>query len=125
MKSAITNQLTVKDLTVTIDPATGSNTSVNSCANVRTAIDALTTVVTSVLSDGSTNNLAAEVVGTVPSGEAKCKRDIGYIVDSVSQDLFWGGNEFIIGATREYFDLSGTPISNGLINEENTNCNSI
>ena len=47
----------------------------------------------------------------------KCKRDIGYIVDSVAQDLFWGGNEFTVGAVREYFNLAGVPISNGLVGE--------
>ena len=55
----------------------------------------------------------------VPGGNnTKCKRDIGYIVDSVAQDLFWGGNEFTVGAVREYFTLSGSPLSGGLVGEE-------
>lgn len=125
MKAALTNQLTIKDTTVTSGPANYSgtggnipNTSPNSCADVRLAIDSLTFIVTSNLSAGNITNLVAEQVSTViPAGEAKCKRDIGYIVDSIAQDLFWGGNEFTVGAVREYFTQAGTPISNGLVGE--------
>jgi hypothetical protein len=125
MKSALTNQLTIKDTTVTSGPANYSgtggnipNTSPNSCADVRLAIDSLTFIVTSNLSAGNITNLVAEQVSTViPAGETKCKRDIGYIVDSIAQDLFWGGNEFTVGAVREYFTQAGTPISNGLVGE--------
>jgi hypothetical protein len=125
MKDALTNQLTIKDATITSGPANYSgtggnipNTSPNSCADVRLAIDSLTFIVTSNLSAGNITNLAPEQVSTViPAGETKCKRDIGYIVDSIAQDLFWGGNEFTVGAVREYFTQAGTPISNGLVGE--------
>jgi hypothetical protein len=125
MKSALTNQLTIKDTTVTSGPANYSgtggnipNTSPNSCADVRLAIDSLTFIVTSNLSAGNITNLVAEERSTVvPAGELKCKRDIGYIVDSIAQDLFWGGNEFTVGAVREYFTQAGAPISNGLVGE--------
>jgi hypothetical protein len=46
-KSAITNQLNTKDLTVAADPLTGFNTSPASCANVQTFIDNLVGSVTS------------------------------------------------------------------------------
>ena len=118
MKQAITNQLTVTDLTITADSATGSNTSTSSCADVQSAIDTLTLIVTSTVTAGNITGLVAETTApTAGSGEIKCKRDLGYIVDSIAQDLFWGGNEFTVGATREYFDLSGTPINNGLVGE--------
>jgi len=56
---------------------------------------------------------------TVPGGNnTKCKRDIGYIVDSIAQDLFWGGNEFTVAAVKEYFTSAGAPLSNGLVGEE-------
>jgi hypothetical protein len=129
MKLAVANQLYVKDLSITADPApgsnygtTGSNTDNNLnpalCSDVQNAITTLTSIITARVTAGNLTGLPAETPATIPNGEAKCKRDIGYIVDSISQDLFWGGNEFTVGAVREYFTLSGTPISNGLVNEE-------
>ena len=41
--------------------------------------------------------------GTFITGEAKCRRDLGIVVDAVAQDLWFGGNEFTISATKEYF----------------------
>ena len=37
--------------------------------------------------------------------EASCSRDIGYIVDAVATDLFYGGNERSIIAGRYYYDF--------------------
>ena len=60
------------------------------------------------------NELAA-----VPNyDETKCKRDIGLIVDAITEDLRDGGNRNIIEATRKYFNPDGTPLSNGLLGEE-------
>ena len=53
MKLAITNNLTVKDLTIQADPATGSNTSPLSCADVRSFIDNLVGIITSRLDAGN------------------------------------------------------------------------
>ena len=117
MKKAITNQLTIKDLTITADPATGSNISTTSCAAIQTAINTLTTIITARITAGNLTGLPAETNGTVPAGELKCKRDIGIVVDAVQQDLFWGGNEFIVGATKEYFTNNTTLLSNGLSGE--------
>ena len=36
--------------------------------------------------------------------DGKCKRDIGIIVDAISEDLKDGGNANIIEATRSYFE---------------------
>jgi hypothetical protein len=115
---AITNQLAEKDLTITVDPATGDNTDPASCANVQTFIANLTTVVTTVLSDENLSQLPTEDVSDqIPAGEEKCKRDLGYIVEAVVADLRNGGNSNIISATKAYFDRDGNPISDGLVGE--------
>ncbi|CAF34283.1 hypothetical protein S-PM2d218 [Synechococcus phage S-PM2] len=119
MKRAITNQLTYQDLTLTPDPATQSNTNSNSCANVQTALDTLTSIVTTVISDGDLLNLPDETTSTlVPSGEVKCKRDAGFIVDGLIDDLATEGNANTISNAKAYFDRFGNPISNGLLGEE-------
>ena len=120
MKQAITNQLTVKDLTLTPDPLTGSNTNVNSCANVQSAIDTLTSIVTTVINSGSLNfiNSIAKNPGIFVLGENKCRRDIGYIVDALIKDVRYGTSKYIRESTRAYFNANGTPISNGLVGEE-------
>jgi hypothetical protein len=127
MKKALTNQLYVKDLTLSAGPATygggGGNITVDqsgnaaSCADVQSTVDTLTAVITSPLTAGNLTSLPAETVGTVPAGETKCKRDLGYIVDSIAQDLFWGGNEFTIDAVKEYFTNTTTLLTNGLTGE--------
>jgi hypothetical protein len=117
MKLAITNQLTVKDLTLTPDPVTDSNTDPDSCANVQSAIDTLTALITARISAGNLTDLPEETAGTVPAGEAKCKRDAGYIIDSVQHDLFWGGNEFTVAAVREYFGANGSTSTGSLDGE--------
>jgi hypothetical protein len=117
MKSAITNQLTVKDLTITADPATGSNTNANSCANVRSAIDTLTGIVTAIINDGNLNSLPLQInKGSAPAGMKKCARDIGYFIDAVAVDVFTGGNKHTRTFVQQYFN-GNTPISNGLVGE--------
>jgi len=114
------------DLTITSGPSLyngpGGNIANNNsaaCADVRSAIDTLTSVVTSTLVAGNLNNIPTISSGiTDGSGQSKCKRDLGYIIDSIAQDLFWGGTEFTVTAVREYFNLAGAPISNGLYGEE-------
>ena len=46
----------------------------------------------------------------------KCRRDLGIVVDAVAQDLWFGGNEFTIAATKEYFN-NNQLIGNGVDNE--------
>ena len=50
-------------------------------------------------------------------GEAKCRRDLGIVVDAVAQDLWFGGNEFSISVTKEYFK-GNQLIANGVDNEQ-------
>jgi len=119
MKAAITNQLTIKDLTLTGDPVTGSNVSTASCANVQNTLDTLTSIVNTVLTAGSLDSLKTiwNNPGIFVSGENKCRRDIGYIVDALIKDVRYGTNKYIREATRAYFNKNGTPISNGLVGE--------
>ena len=73
MKLALTNQLTVKDLTVTADPATGSNTDINSCANVQATLDTLTGIITTIIADGDLDSVPTELnKGSGGPGETKC-----------------------------------------------------
>ena len=46
----------------------------------------------------------------------KCRRDLGIVVEAVAQDLWFGGNEFTIAATKEYFK-GNQLIANGVDNE--------
>jgi hypothetical protein len=117
MRRAVTNQLYYKDLTLTVDPATGSNTNVNSCANVQSAITTLAAIATTAVTAGNLNSLPAENAGTFLTGETKCRRDIGHIVDAVAQDLWFGGNEYTIAATKEYFTNATTLLTNGVAGE--------
>ena len=117
MKKAVTNQLTYKDTTITADSATGSNISVNSCANVRTFIDNLTTIVTTTLTAANLSGIVEETPPPLGDGESICKRDIGYIVDAVISDLKSGGNSNSVQAARAYFNQNNLPITNGLIGE--------
>jgi hypothetical protein len=129
MKQAITNTLVgaaYSDLTITADPVTGSNTDPNSCANVRSNIDNLVGIVTTTLGLGNTSSLPSENLGyfsqsgigtTSSPGGFKCARDLGYFVDAVSTDVFTSGNNYVIQFTKQYFNNSGVPISNGLVGE--------
>jgi len=137
MSSAVCNLLTNKDLTITADPATGSNTSPSSCANVRSTISTLVGIVTSVISAGSTAGIGtttnygyflvnsefnvSDFVGigtTNVVGGRKCARDLGYIVDAVAQDISYGTNQHIVYATKKYFDGAGVARTDGLAGEE-------
>jgi len=127
MKKALTNQLYTKDLTLTSGPATygggGGNIPVSvsgnaaSCTDVQSAVNTLTALITARITAGNLTGLPAETVATVPTSETKCKRDIGFIVDSIAQDLYWGGNEFTVDAIREYFTNANTLLTNGLSGE--------
>jgi len=141
MKKAITNQLTVKDLGITGDPLPGStqsgvsdfgtpgvtdnNTDSQSCTNVQQTIDTLSQLIFARIRQGdlvtaTQQNPALPQInyGSAPEFQAKCKRDIGYIVDAIAEDLALGGNSNIIRATKSYFDSTGnTLINNGLAGE--------
>ena len=108
MVKAITNLLTVKDLTIT-----------GNVAGVSSAINALTVVVTDVIDDGNLSGLPAESVSeNVSLGEVNAKKDIAFVVDSIIADLRTGGNSNIISASKSYFDRSGNLITTGFVGQQ-------
>ena len=110
-KQAVTNQLSVKDLTITADPnpssGTSSNINANSCANVRTTIDTLFAVLTTSITAGNLNSLPTLNTGEFSPGETTCKRDLGYIIDAIKFDLQYGGNSATVNAGDFYVDGNG------------------
>ena len=125
MKGAITNQLNFKDLTITADPSPTSgivtNTNTNSCTNVQNTISTLVGIVTVGIAStnlGFINSIPETTRTFIATGENKCSRDIGYIVDAVANDLKFNTNANIFAAANTYFNSSGNPISNGLVGEE-------
>jgi hypothetical protein len=131
LKQAITNTLVgaaYSDLTLTPDPITGSNTNSNSCANVQSNIDTLVGIVTASIGAGNTSslsftpnygyfNLSVGVGSTVSPGGLKCARDLAFLVEALSTDIFTGGNRYSRNFTLQYFDKNGNPIANGLVGE--------
>jgi hypothetical protein len=125
MKSAITNQLTYKELGISVGLSTyggsGStipNTNINACADVQSNINTLVSIITTTVGAGNTSSLPSTNFGSFTTGGTKCARDIGYLVDALSTDVFTGGNAYARGFTLQYFDNSGNPISNGLVGEQ-------
>lgn len=57
---------------------------------------------------GAPGGSSATVIDTY---KAKCKRDIGYIFDSVATDIFDGGNANTIDAARIYLNATETALS--------------
>ena len=89
------------------------------CSDVQAALDTLGTIVTDAITNGNiTGGIwnSADNTGTFITGEAKCRRDIGHVVDAIAQDLWFGGNEYTLAATKEYFN-GNSLITNGVDNE--------
>jgi hypothetical protein len=124
MRSAVRNGLTIKDLTITAgQPTYGIGTtvgitSVAACTDVQLNIVNLVGIITSVISLGTTTLLPVVNVGSYTTGGNKCYRDLGYIVDSVAQDLAYGTNQHIIYSTKKYFTGAGAALTTGLLGEE-------
>ena len=133
MMLAVSNQLTYRDDTITAGESEYGdgngvvpNNDPTACADVQNAISSLTSIATQAISDGSTDSLddpgdanyVALTQRTLLAGESKCRRDIGFIVDAISQDLWFGGNEYMIAATKEYFLYNGSALlPNGVSGE--------
>ena len=135
LQDAVSNQLTSGYQDLTISPGEAiygdgngdvANTATNACSDVQNAIATLTTIVTQCISDGNnysiqdpTNpNYVTPTTATLLAGEAKCRRDIGLVVDAIRQDLWFGGNAYSISMAKTYFNRFGAPITNGLAGEE-------
>ena len=90
------------------------------CSDVQSAVDSLTSIVTTILSNGNLSTMPTEVnygTGRGP-GEIKCARDLGYFIDAISVDMFCEGNKHTRTYTEQYFTNATTPLSNGLVGEE-------
>jgi hypothetical protein len=124
MKSAITNQLSIKDLSITPDPSplNGpiSNTNPTSCDGVQHQINTLVGIVTTVIGTSNIGFLStfSENSGVFTPGSSKCMRDLGYFVDAISTDIFIGGNKYSRDFAKQYFNSVGVAITNGLVGEE-------
>jgi hypothetical protein len=64
MKLAITNNLTVKNLSIVADPNTGFNTDPASCANVQSFINNLVGIITTRINTGNLNTLPLPTVSS-------------------------------------------------------------
>lgn len=125
MKSAISNQLTITDLTVTEGPATYgggggtiSRTSTSACSDVQSNINSLVGIVTVVVGSASTGSLPSVNYGTLTPGGNKCYRDLTYIVDGIAEDISYGTNQHTIYNTKKYFTGAGAARTDGLLGEE-------
>jgi hypothetical protein len=133
MRNAITNQLTNKNLNVSVGPAEYgggggniSNTSTSSCTDVQNTITSLVGIVTDAIGAATTSGLPAvnygdfdlNVIGFgTTAGIWKCARDTGFFIDAVSTDVFTGGNNYVRSFTGFYFTNVGAPLGNGLVGE--------
>ena len=124
MEKAVSNQLTIKDLTAPVGPSTfgsGPNVAITStaaCADVQQTLTTLTQITVDVISAGSTIGLPTANVGTYTTGGLKCRRDLQYIVDGVAQDISYDTNQHTVRNTKFYFKPDGTQKLDGLIGEE-------
>ena len=120
-KKAVTNQLNIKNLGISSGPAIygggGGNIPVlpsgnsNSCTDVQDAINTLVGIVTTVIGAGSTSFLGTFNENLGISTTNICARDLGYLVDAVSTDIFTGGNKYARDFTRFYFNGVGIGIN--------------
>ena len=113
---------------ITADPSPGNNYGTpgsnsqnygtNNCSDVQSALQTLFDNVSEVLLAGSLNDLIDLTEPTAYSAnEAKCRRDIGLMVDALALDIAGDGNYQTVEFARKYFDNAGVPISNGLVGE--------
>ena len=129
MYEAITNNLSYTDSGITTSPGASSNSDSAACQDVQDTIATLVLIITEAIANEQTGSFAATRnvgyfaqagIGTTSTpGGFKCARDIGYFIDSVSTDVFTGGNVYSREFILEYFDDgTGQPIGEGLYEEE-------
>ena len=68
--------------------------------------------------DTAFDEIAIQYPAFTNPNPTKCKRDIGYIVDAVGEDVKTYTNKKSIAAAKAYFNISGVPLSNALVGEE-------
>jgi hypothetical protein len=97
MKLAITNNLTIQDLTIVPDPLTGSNTDPNSCANIQSFIDNLVGIITTRLDVGNING-----VNSLPSVSAESTEFSAYVGISTLPHTYNSGGTAKINVVRPF-----------------------
>jgi hypothetical protein len=97
MKLAITNNLTITDLSVQPDPLTGDNTDPASCADVQSFIDNLVGIITTRLDAG--NILGANAL---PAVSAASTTFSAYVGVSTLSHTYESGGTVKINATRPF-----------------------
>lgn len=120
-KKALTNQLNVKTIGISSGPAVYGGPGIaitaypsgnpESCTDVQNNVDTLISIVTTVIGAGNTSFLSSFSENLGISTTNVCARDLGYLVDAVSTDVFTGGNKYSRDFTRFYFD---GPVSVGI-----------
>ena len=117
-----------QDLTITADPSpddpygtAGSNAdnqNVDNCTDVQGALETLWEFVDEALNISSLSQLPDETEGTYSPHQEKCRRDLGYFIDAIAEDVGSGGNFNTVEFTRKFFDAAGVPLTNGIVGEE-------
>jgi uncharacterized protein YlxW (UPF0749 family) len=116
-KKAITNQLNLKDVGISSGPATYGGPGIaitvypsgnpDSCTDVQANINTLVGIVTVGLGIGTgalTGFPQTINLGTFTDGGAKCARDLGFLVDAISTDVFTGGNKYSREFVFQYYN---------------------
>jgi hypothetical protein len=113
-KKAVTNQLNTKNLGISSGPATYGGPGIaitvypsgnpDSCTDVQSTINTLVGIVTTVIGAGNTSYLSSFSVNLGISTTNICARDLGYLVDAISTDVFTGGNKYSRDFTNFYFN---------------------
>ena len=109
------------------------------CADVKNAIDTHYSIIEEILTNGprseykSARNLIFSNIHEIITDaweqtllsfpffgatEVTCKRDLGFIIEAIAEDVYKSGNTNIIEATRAYFNNSGVLQIDGLVGEE-------
>ena len=113
---------------ITADPSpgnpygtAGSNTDnygANHCSDVQSALQTLFDNVSEVLLAGTLSDLIElSTTFTYSVSEEKCRRDLGFFVDALVNDIRGDGNYGTVQFARSYFDANGAPLTNGLVGE--------
>ena len=112
MKLAIANQLSYKEVGISSGPqiiGSGStipvsNISLVACSDVQNNVDTLTGIVTTIIGAGNTSSLPTTNLGSFTTGGTVCARDLGFLVDAISTDVFTGGNKYSREFVFQYYN---------------------
>jgi len=110
MRLSVSNQYLFTDPSVVVGPTVfgGSggdvtNTDPTACSDVQSAVDSLVTMIVDVFENDDVDLLPYLNNGQYNAGAGKCKRDIGYLVDAVSSDLYNEANIKSVQNALAYF----------------------